>query len=526
MAGLAVDLAGEPMPEPRRIVYLPPELKLAIVGCVEKHMLKKLRLISREWSMFATPLLFDKVYISPREIDLTVFTNITQHPVLGPFVREVIYDTSRFDEISRQDYFDRLCRDLANSLVDNDSREWPSDHLISTIKSNNTYDVFSEDLMADLYARHKKDDFVKKGYRRWRHYTASEERTTELTVLSRTLTRGIQKSNGVRSFAVIGNVWETHLSETGALDEHFSGPPSVRSWDALHARPRSCFDHEPSEVTFATAVLALRAVKPVVSLSIFKGMVNCGNGLAPLALTQRSADSVFTAFLNVCIHLESFSLTVETEVETEDYTAPKALGVLPRILFRMKNLKRLDLGLSIYGPFNGQSYYNYKQVFPQEGMWLQLVDLEMAGLAIGGYRLVRLLSSGFPKLQNLCLSDIDLTDGSWEGVIEGMRYALHLQSFSLGDELGQLKTGKGDMFKTTNLDMLRKLEEYVVSGGRHPCLPTGVPAEEASNFWLDLCPLQEQRMGQAYFSGASDGVPTSRPFIRTKCILAGMFDLA
>lgn len=159
-------------------------------------------------------------------------------------------------------------------------------------------------------------------------------------------------------------------------------------------------------------------------------------------------------------------------------------------------------------------------------MWPQLVDLEIAGLAIGGYRLVHLLSSRFPKLQNLCLSDIDLTDGSWEGVIEGMRHALHLQSFSLGDELGHLKQGKGDMFQTTNLDMLRKLEEYVVSGGRHPCLPTGVPAEEASDFWLDICPLQEERMGRAYFSGASDGVLTSRPFIRARCILAGMFDLS
>lgn len=348
------------MPEPGKIVYLPPELKLAIVGCVEKHVLKKLRLVSREWSIFATPLLFDKVYISPREIDLTVFINITQHPVLGPFVREVIYDTSRFDEISRQNYFARLCRHLTDSCANNDSLEWPADHLISTLKSGNECDVFSEDSTADLYKKHKKHDFVKKGYRRWRYYTASEERTTELTVLSRTLTRGIHKSNGVRSFAVIGNVWETHLNETAALDDYYSGPPSVRCWDMLYARPRSYCDHEPSEVTFATAVLALRAVKPVVSLSIFKGMVNCGNGLAPLALTQWSADSVFTAFLNVCIHLESFALTVETDVETEDYTAPKALGVLPRILFRMKNLKRLDLGLSIYGPFNGHSYYNYK----------------------------------------------------------------------------------------------------------------------------------------------------------------------
>lgn len=52
--------------------------------------------------MYAILLLFDKVYISPRKVDLTVFNKITQHPILGSVVRKVIYDISRFqDGISR-----------------------------------------------------------------------------------------------------------------------------------------------------------------------------------------------------------------------------------------------------------------------------------------------------------------------------------------------------------------------------------------------------------------------------------------
>jgi len=97
-----VGLAVEPVPEPRKTIYLPPELKLAIVGCMGKQGLKKVRLVSREWSMYAILLLFDKVYISPRKVDLTVFNKITQHPILGSVVRKVIYDISRFqDGISR-----------------------------------------------------------------------------------------------------------------------------------------------------------------------------------------------------------------------------------------------------------------------------------------------------------------------------------------------------------------------------------------------------------------------------------------
>ncbi len=358
--------------------------------------------------------------------------------------------------------------------------------------------MFSENSTDDLYERHKEDDLVRQGYKRWRHYAKSERRTAERTFLSRALTRGIQRLNGVRSFAMIGDLWETHLDETASLDKYSSGSPSIRCWDSLHARPRYDFDHEPTDVSFATAILALRSIRTVASLSIFKGMVDCGKGLAPLALTQWSGNSVFTAFLNVCIYLESFSLTIETDVETGDYAAPKALGVLPRILFRMKNLKRLDLGLSISGRFNWDSCYTYEQVFPQEGRWPQLVDLEIVGLAIGGFQLVRMLSRRFPKLQHLCLSDIELVDGSWEGVVEGMRLTLHLQCLSLGDELGHLRQRSDDPFKTDNLDMLHELEEYVVYGGRHPCLSTNVPAEEASNFWLDLCPLQERRRERAY----------------------------
>jgi len=492
-------LSVERIPEPMKTVVLPSELKLAIVGCMGKYELKRFRLVSREWSMFATPLLFDRVYISARERDLTVFNSITQHPVLGSVVREVIYDTSRFQqEISLRDYFDRLCYDLNHCFVhENGDLEWRFYPLINALKSENPRGEISENLTDELYERHKKDDFVRGGYKRWRHYAKSERRTAERTFLSRTLSQGMQKSGGVRSFAVVGKTWETHLDETTCLDKSFSGPPSIRRWNALHARPRVDMDNEPSYATFATTITALQSIKPVVSLSIFKGMVHCGKGLAPYALKQWSGCSIFTAFLDVCVYLESFSLTIDMD-ETDDYAAPKFLGVLPIMLHRMKHLKRLDLGLSIDGLPNSDTCNTYEQVFPREGRWPQLLDLELAGLAIGGYQLVHMLSRRFPQLQNLCLSDIELVDGTWDGVIEGMRHTLHLQSLSLGDELGLLKQRSGDPFKTDHLNMLHELEDYVVSGGRHPCLSTDVPAEEASRFWSDICP-PERRRERAYY---------------------------
>lgn len=494
----------EPNPEPTRPIFLPPELKLAIIGCMGKYELKTFRLVSREWSMFATPLLFDKVYISPRMIDLTAFNNITQHPVLGPVVREVIYDTSRFqDRISRRDYFDRLCGDLIYCFVHHNlNLEWRNHPLISDLKSGNSR---AESLRDELYERHRKDDFVRSGYKRWRRYAKSERWTGKQTVLFSIISKGMQRSNRVRSFSVIGNLWENHLDQTTSLDKHFSGPPSIRRWHALHARPRLDVDNNSSYSSFTDTIIALQSIRPVVSLSMFKGMRDFGIGLAPTALKQCWKQSFFTSFLDVCIHFESFSLNIETD-ETDDCAAPKFLGVLPRILYRMKHLKRLDLGLSTEASPNSDTCNTYEQVFPEEGRWLQLVDLEIAGLSIGGYQLVRMLSRRFPRLQNLSLRDIELVDGSWEGVIEGMRHTLHLQSLSLGDELGRLRQPSGHPFRTTNPAILHELEEYVVSGGKHPSLSTDVSAEEASNFWLDICPPKEGRKERAFFQQRQMGI--------------------
>ena len=64
-------------------VYLPPELKVAVLAQLDKRDLRTVRLVSREWSALATSPLFDRVYISCRAPDLEVFKNITRHPVIS-----------------------------------------------------------------------------------------------------------------------------------------------------------------------------------------------------------------------------------------------------------------------------------------------------------------------------------------------------------------------------------------------------------------------------------------------------------
>ena len=78
--------------------FLPVELASTILELCEKSDLKVLRLVSRDWNAAATPFLFDRVWISPREVDLVVFRNITNDSNLSCHVRTLIYDATHFDE--------------------------------------------------------------------------------------------------------------------------------------------------------------------------------------------------------------------------------------------------------------------------------------------------------------------------------------------------------------------------------------------------------------------------------------------
>ena len=100
------------------------------------------------------------------------------------------------------------------------------------------------------------------------------------------------------------------------------------------------------------------------------------------------------------------------------------MTALPKFLEQARGLRRLSLHLAIYadGPLPAEGadeYYRYAEGFPAMGVWRNLAELSISGLAIGGRNLMKLLL-GRARLRRLILSPIDLLDGTWEGVVEGM----------------------------------------------------------------------------------------------------------
>ena len=122
---------------------------------------------------------------------------------------------------------------------------------------------------------------------------------------------------------------------------------------------------------------------------------------------------------------------------------------------------------------------------------MRLTKLDITALAISVDDLVHLLTAKMPNLRELVISDIELLGGPWEGMIEFLKTSMHLLSFPLY-ECSKLKHLGGRVFlgdgeeDDENLVFHAKIEEYVVNGGRHPCLRPDEDVSASRRYLLDL----------------------------------------
>ena len=83
-----------------------------------------------------------------------------------------------------------------------------------------------------------------------------------------------------------------------------------------------------------------------------------------------------------------------------------------------------------------------------------------------------------PNLTILRLPMIDLASGTWEGVIEWMSQLMHLSNFHIVN--AQLwHRGGTKFFGGKSSPDPSAIEEYLVNGGRHPCLGSDEPDSAA-----------------------------------------------
>ena len=117
---------------------------------------------------------------------------------------------------------------------------------------------------------------------------------------------------------------------------------------------------------------------------------------------------------------------------------------------------------------------------------------KLVGAKIGGFDLFKLLNAGMPKLRHLELNAINLTDWNWDGMFEGMRYRKGLQNVRLPSNKGHLQHRGGRYYPqgldnshwghNQSYDFFSNMEDYVISGGRHPSLALESDPRDAERF--------------------------------------------
>ena len=499
--GLAPSI--DPPPPPPKAVYLPPELKVAVLGLLFKSDLKTVRLVSKEWSALATGPLFDRVYISCRAKDMEVFRNVTRHKAISMGVRELVYDGSIFKkEIDLRDYFEKLYLQVRFA--------WqlkPATHFDSADAQINRFVQDCNDTtisISKLYKTHKRDTFLVEGFRKYRDCSEFEHRYVERLLLNEFLCAGLYSLKHLRSVVLSTTIWWHHFKErenygTTGSDTSYgpsSGSPLSRSWNPFHLRPTeilSDLDDERSHMCAQFHILtrALSATNKNVT-SLQNSTHRYAGGLPQQALMRSNlTDSESWHFMTAYSSLRC----LEIDITMNNPDQRDTLTLLPELLRQTFGLRRLCLHISKeYGiPASISEYYRYDKIFPALGFWPELTELGISGIAISGWYLMSLLWRA--RLTRLNLSAINLLDGTWEGIIVGMRYRGRLTELNM---FGNFKHCGGAVFRPsrpegecTDRDVLHDIESYVEYGGGHPCLTPESDPHTVERWFLNMMPDKE-----------------------------------
>ena len=475
-------LAPQSYVSPSKAIFLPPELKVDVLARLDKRDLKSARLVSKKWSLLATGPLFDRVFFSCRGLDLEVWEKVTRHPVIGGVVREVVYDGSIFKaEMEFEEYFWELCTYLPS--ITNDFMSEPFN------SADEEINAFIEDCKVksdeEIYGRHKGDAFLIKGYKNHLKYAEFERHELRKGTSLSTLCDGLRRLNNLRSVTFSSRVWIYGLNEDkrfgrvrpNTLHGPDSGSPLVRSWNPFHLRPFHWDHYKMGDqrflicdhfYTLTTAITETH--RNISSLKMPCGSM-CGS-LPPHALTwPRMTEDLHYRTLHAYSRLEVLDISINAGWRNHDSDDLEALATLPIMLQQMIGLKKLKLQLKT------EPCYTYKQVFPALALWPKLTQLWITGLMIGSYDLIRLIN-GRANVTDLTLDSIELVDGTWEGVFEGLCH-MRLDDVRLisnfkhrGGQLFAPKDIESPIgFQLSDREFLKAVENYVICGGRHPCQP-------------------------------------------------------
>ncbi|KAL9038815.1 MAG: hypothetical protein Q9180_002905 [Flavoplaca navasiana] len=486
-------------------MFLPSEILVEIFGYLEKFDLKAVRLTSHACSQYANRFLFDTVYISAFKTDYEVFINMAEHQELSKCVKYLKYDASQFPDITKRYYLwytaEQLMR-MNNMSYENAPVDSPDPEINDLVRvvTNRQAGWSARANKHEAWPRFASSRFIEEGYLRWVEHV-ERQRTVQRNYWVEIAWKLASFTN-IESFEMYTK-WNKHgwcridtLKLSTYCEHHLSGSPLYRSWNVAHLQPTGW--------SFQTAWLS----QPITSdgISEVNNMIyllwSIPNRAKSLrvektelpthALTSSNPscnylmESNFWPY-NFLQHLHLKFGYCDSLDEDEHYNP---IDGLPRLLCEIPRLKSLNLDLP---SDNGLVHHIYtlQEVFATKPVFESLRSLSLSHVSTDVISWITLLMFRMKNLQHLDLRAIELRQGVWEEVIECMHLYMSLRSVSFPYRRDSMLYPHRKVFWTKNQrlidaaglwkytnehkDFIADIEDYVVHGGRHPCLDFGQP---------------------------------------------------
>ncbi len=221
------------------------------------------------------------------------------------------------------------------------------------------------------------------------------------------------------------------------------------------------------------------------------------DGVSPAVVNSQSiaTEPRLLPGIHAFARLKELNLTIT--VDDNDAAHYDSLRGLRHLLHCVRKLEALDLGFGADGRDYGSDWPTYESVFPRDGTWPHLRRFVVRNLRITGEDLIHLLVTRMFPLQHLKIGDMRLLHGTWERVIERLKFrrlsSLEISSYYLGygDDQCFLEPimesgGKSDEDNACNR-FVTSIERYVVDGFhdrtmRHPSLKKDEPTQDSLDY--------------------------------------------
>ena len=472
-------------------MYLPLEVIILVHGYLGKRDLKASRLVSKDWSFYASSFLFDRIFISPRKVDLEVFNAITQHPTLSKYIKKLKYDGTRFcPDLSAEEYNKKLWSQLRYKL--NIATIQP-EILVSNPRLHECLNLLPPELadsdVDKLLVKCSIFKYLVEGYLKYKDLGSYERNCLANGDFYQSLFDGLIQLTGLESVEIHGS-WSNWCLKKERIFHTLHvidgiGSPLFRSWNPFHVYPDSWnWDSSPymhsepnGSIEFRLLTCALSQTQKHVrtfttgrhsSRGIASHVFDTKIGMTPVLLEHT---------LNAYRGLKKLSLSFAAYCdETPSLLYPDIHG-LQALLEAAPMLNHLKLELPEDWGGEPPTLQSYEQVFPQHSEWIYLKFFELGRISVTAKNLQQLLSVQMPNLQMLDVSAMSLVDGTWVEMIEWMSRSLDLSFFAVNDNSWLLNQDGSNFLDPTikregmsASTFVGNVMEYVVYGGRHPCL--------------------------------------------------------